>query len=103
MKIIDEAEKPLLGKLFSDFKSGDRVRVQIKFKEGTEIRKQRFDGIVISRRGHGLQETFTVRKVVGGCGVERIFPLHSPVIEKLEVLKRGKVRRAKLYYLRNKK
>lgn len=108
METIDEIEKSLQevqpqGKQFSDFKPGDRIRVQIKFKEGEEIRKQRFDGVVISRRGHGLRETFTVRKVISGCGVERIFPLHSPVIEKLEVLKHGKVRRAKLYYLRNKK
>jgi large subunit ribosomal protein L19 len=103
MATIDEvAQVPQENKL-PDFGPGDKVRVEMKFKEGEQVRKQKFEGIVISRKGHGMQKTFTVRKVTGRLGVERIFPLYSPSIEKLEVLKQGKVRRAKLYYLRRNK
>lgn len=83
-----------------EFKSGDTVRVHIKIREGDKERVQVFEGVVIRKRKGKLGATFTVRKVSYGIGVERIFPLHSPVIEKIEVVKRGRVRRAKLYYLR---
>lgn len=82
------------------FKSGDTVKVHVKVVEGNRERIQVFEGIVIRRRGGGLGETFTVRRVSYGVGVERTFPLHSPKIEKIEVLRRGRVRRARLYYLR---
>ncbi|MGC8595008.1 MAG: 50S ribosomal protein L19 [Candidatus Kryptoniota bacterium] len=83
------------------FKPGDTVNVHFKVVEGDKERIQDFEGIVISRRGSGLKETFTVRKVSNGVGVERIFPLHSPRIVSIDVVRTGKVRRAKLYYLRN--
>ncbi|MEE8199637.1 MAG: 50S ribosomal protein L19 [Candidatus Acidoferrales bacterium] len=85
------------------FGPGDTVRVHVKIKEGDKTRVQPFDGVVIGRRGKDIQETFTVRKVSFGVGVERIFPVHSPVIESIKVLRAGRVRRAKLYYLRGKK
>ena len=83
------------------FKSGDQVKVHFKVVEGENERIQVFEGVVIRIKGSGLSETFTVRKNSFGVGVERIFPIHSPRIEKIEVARRGKVRRAKLYYLRN--
>jgi len=83
-----------------DFSPGDKVRVHIKVQEGEKQRFQAFDGTVIARKHGGMKETFTLRRVSYGEGVERIFPLHSPNIEKIEVLTRGSVRRAKLYYLR---
>ena len=83
-----------------DFRPGDSVRVHVRVVEGNRSRVQVFAGVVISRKGGGLQEAFTVRKVSFGTGVERTFPLHSPIIEKIEVERRGDVRRAKLYYLR---
>ncbi|MDD4753930.1 MAG: 50S ribosomal protein L19 [Desulfitobacteriaceae bacterium] len=82
------------------FRAGDTVRVHVKVVEGTRERIQLFEGIVIRRKGGGIRENFTVRRVSYGVGVERTFPLHSPKIEKIEVMRRGKVRRAKLYYLR---
>ncbi len=82
------------------FRPGDEVKVHYRIREGEKERIQVFQGVVIGRRGGGLRETFTVRKVSYGVGVERIFPVHSPKIEKLEVVSRGHVRRAKLYYLR---
>ena len=82
------------------FRSGDTVRVHVKVIEGTRERIQLFEGVVIKKRGSGISETFTVRKISYGVGVERAFPLHSPKIANLEVVRRGKVRRAKLYYLR---
>jgi large subunit ribosomal protein L19 len=82
------------------FRAGDTVRVHVKVKEGQRERIQVFEGVVIQRRGGGVSETFTVRKVSYGVGVERTFPLHSPRIDKIEVVRRGKVRRAKLFYLR---
>lgn len=85
------------------FNVGDTVRVFVKVVEGDKERIQPFDGVVISRRGSNTRETFTVRKISFGVGVERIFPLYSPVIDKIEVLKKGDVRRSKLYYLRSKK
>lgn len=87
----------------TDFNIGDTVRVFVKVVEGDKERIQLFEGVVIARRGGSTRETFMVRKVSFGIGVERIFPLYSPAIDKIEVLKRGRVRRAKLYYLRGKK
>ena len=84
-------------------KSGDTVRVHVKVREGEKERIQIFAGVVIARRGGGARETFAVRKVSSGIGVERVFPLHSPVIDRIEVEKKGSVRRAKLYYLRGRK
>lgn len=86
-----------------DFGAGDTVKVHYEVKEGDKVRTQMFGGVVISRRGGGTGETFTIRKISHGIGVERIFPLHSPKILKLEVVRRGRVRRAKLFYLRKKK
>ena len=87
----------------TNFAIGDTVRVSVKVVEGDKERIQPFEGVVIAKRGGGIRETFMVRKVSFGIGVERIFPLHSPIINRVEVLKRGRVRRAKLYYLRGKK
>ena len=84
-----------------EFRPGDTVRVHVRVVEGDKERIQVFQGIVIGRRGSGTRETFTVRKISGGVGVERIFPLHSPTIQKIEVIRTAKVRRAKLYYLRD--
>lgn len=83
-----------------DFKAGDRVTVHYKIKEGNKERIQQFQGDVIQRRNGGINEMFTVRKISNGVGVERIFPLHSPYIDKIEVNRRGKVRRARIFYLR---
>jgi len=90
-------------KEMTDFNVGDTIRVSVKVVEGDKERIQPFDGVVIARRGGSTRETFTVRKISFGVGVERIFPLLSPNIDKIEVLKRGSVRRAKLYYIRGKK
>lgn len=86
----------------ANFKSGDTVSVYYRIVEGDKERVQQFKGVVIQRKGTGTTATFTVRKISNGVGVERIFPVHSPNIEKVEVLKRGKVRRARLFYLRSK-
>ena len=94
-------EQPYLKTDVPEFRAGDTVKVHVRVVEGNKQRIQIFQGVVIARKGGGSRETFTVRKISGGIGVERVFPLHSPVIEKLEVVRRGKVRRAKLYYLRN--
>lgn len=83
------------------FRPGDTVKVSVRVREGEKERLQAFEGVVIRRKGGGVNETFTVRKVSNGVGVERIFPLHSPVIASVEVVREGQVRRAKLYYLRN--
>ena len=83
------------------FRAGDTVRVNVRVKEGEKERVQAFEGVCIARRGSGVSETFTVRKISNGIGVERIFPLHSPMIADINVVRRGLVRRAKLYYLRN--
>jgi len=102
MSLLEAVEEGFK-KNVTDFNIGDTVRISVKVVEGDKERIQPFEGVVISRRGGGTRETFMVRKVSFGIGVERIFPLHSPVVEKIEVLKRGRVRRAKLYYLRGKK
>jgi len=98
--VINSLEREQLRRLPS-FDAGDRVRVHFQVIEGTRRRTQVFEGIVIKRQGHGVRETFTVRKQSFGVGVERTFPLHSPKIEKIEIAARGEVRRAKLYYLRD--
>ena len=85
------------------FRAGDTVRVHVKIREGDKYRIQIFEGVVIARKNNGISSTFTVRKVSSGYGIERIFPTHSPIIEKLEVVKSGKVRRARLYYLRGRR
>ena len=85
------------------FRSGDTVRVHVKIKEGEKYRIQVFEGVVIAHKNNGVSSTFTVRKVSFGYGIERIFPLHSPIVEKLEIVKSGKVRRARLYYLRGRR
>ncbi|MDK2821043.1 MAG: large subunit ribosomal protein [Clostridia bacterium] len=100
MNIIEALEKEQMRSDIPDFKPGDTVRVHVKVVEGNRERIQVFEGVVISRRGKDLQETFTVRRVSYGVAVERIFPVHSPRIDKIEVVRRGRVRRAKLYYLR---
>ena len=84
-----------------EFKAGDTVKVHVRIVEGDRERIQLFEGVVIKRRGGGISETFTVRKITYGVGVERTFPVHTPKIEKIDVVRRGRVRRAKLYYLRN--
>ncbi len=98
-----DVEKPFLRKDLPDFSPGDSVKVHVKVREGEKERIQIFAGVVIARRGGGARETFAVRKISSGIGVERVFPLHSPVIDKIEVDRRGAVRRAKLYYLRERK
>jgi large subunit ribosomal protein L19 len=100
MNIIDGLEKPMLRNDLAKFRPGDTIAVHYKIKEGDRERIQIFEGVVIAKKGGGLRETFTVRKVSYGVGVERIFPLHSPLIEKIRIKRKGKVRRAKLYYLR---
>ena len=99
--IITEITKEQLRTDLPTFRPGDTVRVHVKVVEGTRERIQMYEGVVIKRRGGGISETFTVRKISYGVGVERTFPVHTPKIAKLEVIRRGKVRRAKLYYLRN--
>ena len=100
MNRVDLVEKPRMRDDLPDFAPGDTVRVHVRITEAGRERVQVFQGVVISRKNGGLRETFTVRKVSFGVGVERIFPLHSPIISKIEVVTRGRVRRAKLYYLR---
>ena len=96
-----ETQKEWLRTDIPAFRAGDTVRVNVRVKEGDKERLQAFEGVCIARRGAGVNETFTVRKVSNGVGVERIFPVHSPMIGSLTVVRRGRVRRAKLYYLRN--
>mgnify|MGYP001278544566 CR=1 FL=1 len=100
MNVMDLVEKKFFKNDVPDFRAGDTVRVHVKVREGTRERIQAFEGVVIARKHGGLSETFTVRKISGGVGVERIFPLHCPSISEIEVKRLGKVRRAKLYYLR---
>ena len=99
--IIDEIDKASMRDDIPEFRPGDSVKVHVKVVEGSRTRVQVFAGTVISRTGGGVQESFTVRKLSFGTGVERTFPLHSPIIDKIEVDRRGDVRRAKLYYLRD--
>lgn len=98
--LIDEINNTQLRTDIPDFRAGDTVKVYAKVVEGTRERIQIFEGVVIARKGSGVSETYTVRKISSGVGVERIFPLHTPRVEKIEVTRHGRVRRAKLYYLR---
>ena len=100
MNTLDFVDAASLRTDHPDFRPGDTVKVHVKVVEGNRSRIQVFQGVVIRRHGGGLRETFTVRKVSFGTGVERTFPLHTPIIDKIEVVTRGDVRRAKLYYLR---
>ena len=101
MTIIDQIEKNQLRANLPDFEPGDTVRVHVRIKEGDKERLQAFEGVCIARKHGGVRETITVRKTSFGIGVERIFPLHATIIDHIDVVKRGRVRRAKLYYLRN--
>jgi len=101
MNTLDQLDAASLRSDVPDFRPGDTVKVNVKVVEGNRSRIQVFQGVVIARQGAGLRETFTVRKISFGVGVERTFPVHAPTIESLEVVTRGDVRRAKLYYLRN--
>ena len=108
MNLIQELEKEQLdklseGKKIPDFAPGDTVRVNVRISEGTRERVQAYEGVVIGRSGEGINESFTVRKISYGEGVERVFPVYSPTIESISVVKKGKVRRAKLYYLRDRR
>jgi large subunit ribosomal protein L19 len=102
MDAIKMVEQDYMKKEIPPFRPGDSVKVHVKVIEGNRERTQVFEGVVIRRRGSGLSETFTVRRVSYGVGVERTFPVHSPRLDKIEVVRRGRVRRARLYYLRNK-
>jgi large subunit ribosomal protein L19 len=102
MNLIKAVEEKFRKKV-APFRVGDTVRTYVKVVEGDKERLQPFEGVVIARKGQGINETFMVRKISFGVGVERIFPVHSPSVDKVEVLKRGEVSRAKLYYLRHKK
>ena len=100
MNVIDKITKEQLNPNIPEFRVGDTVRVDVKIIEGKRERIQAFEGVVVARRGSGISETFTVRKISYGVGVERVFPLHSPKISKIVVVRTGKVRRAKLTFLR---
>ena len=100
MNKLSELEQAYLRSDVPEFRPGDTVKVHVRVVEGDKQRIQIFQGVVIGRRGSGTRESFTVRKMSGGIGVERVFPLHGPVIDKIDVVRRGRVRRAKLYYLR---
>jgi large subunit ribosomal protein L19 len=100
MNRLDGVEGPSLRKDHPPFRPGDTLRVHVRVKEGDKERIQMFEGVCIRRRGNGTSETFTVRKVSYGVGVERIFPVHAPVVEKVEIKSRGHVRRSRLYFLR---
>ena len=101
MNLIQTITQEQLRSDVPSFRPGDTLKVYVKVVEGSRERIQLFEGVVIKRRGGGISETFTVRKISYGVGVERTFPIHSPRLDKIEVARRGKVRRAKLYYLRN--
>ena len=100
MDLMREVTQEYLKTDIPDFRSGDNVKVHVRLKEGEKERIQVFEGLVIARKHGGISETFTVRKISSGIGVERTFPLHSPSVAKIEVSRRGRVRRAKLYYIR---
>jgi large subunit ribosomal protein L19 len=100
MNVIDQIEKDQMRTDLPSFKSGDTVKVHVRIKEAEKERVQIFEGVVIKKKKGGIRASFTVRKISYGVGVERIFPLHSPTVEKVEVIQRGRVRRSRLYYLR---
>ncbi len=99
----EEAQRLTAGRAVPDFRPGDTLRVNVKIREGERERVQAYEGVCIARAGHGVNESFTVRKISFGEGVERVFPLLSPMIDSIEVKRRGSVRRAKLYYLRERR
>lgn len=99
--IIDQIEKENMKESVSEFNIGDTVKVGVKIKEGDKERIQNYEGVVIARKNGGVRETFTVRKISNGVGVERTFPLHSPLVASIEVVRKGSPRRAKLYYVRD--
>lgn len=101
MNVLDELDAASLRKDIPQFRAGDELKIHVRVIEGNKSRLQVFQGIVIRRQGDGVRETFTIRKISYGVGVERTFPVHTPVIEKIELIKKGDVRRAKLYYLRD--
>ena len=101
MNKIEEITNKQLNPNVPEFRVGDNVRVGVRIIEGKKERVQAFEGVVISRKGYGVSETFTVRKMSSGVGVERIFPIHSPKLDSIEVVRKGKARRAKLYYARD--
>ncbi|MCE2845963.1 MAG: 50S ribosomal protein L19 [Sphingobacteriales bacterium] len=102
MDLLKAAQEQLIEKKsWPDFKAGDTITVYYKIREGNKEREQQFQGVILQRRGAGLTETFTIRKISGGVGVERIFPVNSPKITRIDVNKRGKVRRARIFYLRD--
>ncbi|MCX8044440.1 MAG: 50S ribosomal protein L19 [Desulfobacterota bacterium] len=101
MKIIEKIDKEQMRLDIPVIHTGDTVKVHVKIREGEKERIQVFQGVVIGKRGSGMRASFRVRKVSFGVGVERVFPLHAPTIDKIEIVQRGKVRRSKLYYLRN--
>ncbi len=101
MHAFNETQQAWMRSDMPAFRAGDTVRVNVRVKEGEKERLQAFEGVCIARRGRGVSATFTVRKISNGVGVERIFPVHSPMIADVAVVRRGQVRRAKLYYLRN--
>ncbi len=103
MNLLQTVDNSHMRKDLPSFRSGDTVRVHVKIKEGDKFRIQVFEGVVMSHKRNGMSSTFTVRKVSSGYGIERIFPVYSPIIEKLEIVKSGKVRRARLYYLRGRR
>jgi large subunit ribosomal protein L19 len=100
MDIVQEVQKEQLREDLPEFAPGDTIRVNVRVREGDKERIQAFEGVCIARKHGGVQETFTVRKISSGVGVERIFPIHSPSLESIKLVRRGRVRRAKLYYLR---
>ena len=101
MNVLDAVDAASLRKDLPNFRPGDELKVHVRVIEGNKSRIQVFQGLVIARQGSGVRETFTIRKISYGVGVERIFPVHAPVIEKIELVRKGEVRRAKLYYLRD--
>jgi len=103
MDIVKQIENEQLKDGLPEFDAGDTIRVNVRVREGEKERTQAFEGVCIAKKGGGASETFTVRKVSSGIGVERVFPLHSPMVESIQVVRRGRVRRAKLYYLRARK
>ncbi|GGD14219.1 50S ribosomal protein L19 [Aquisalinus flavus] len=106
MNIIEQLEKEHmaeLNKTVPEFGAGDTLRVNVKVREGDRVRLQAYEGVCIARGGSGLNESFTVRKISFGEGVERVFPIYSPLVDSIDVVRRGKVRRAKLYYLRGRR
>ena len=103
IQTLEQEQIAKLGKSLPDFQPGDTLVVNVKVKEGERTRVQAYEGVCIARAGSGFQESFTVRKISYGEGVERVFPVYSPMIDSIEVVRRGKVRRAKLYYLRDRR